>query len=52
MTAQPLAVDSDAAAEGTIKIHVAAVYQTLRVNNRMEAVRMAEKLGLVGTPHG
>ncbi|MDO8292935.1 MAG: response regulator transcription factor [Gallionella sp.] len=39
-------------AEGTIKIHVAAVYQTLRVNNRMEAVRMAEKLGLVGTPHG
>lgn len=39
-------------AEGTIKIHVAAVYQTLRVNNRMEAVRMAEKLGLVGAPHG
>jgi DNA-binding NarL/FixJ family response regulator len=39
-------------AEGTVKIHVAAVYQTLRVNNRMEAVRMAEKLGLVGTPHG
>ncbi|MBI2286743.1 MAG: response regulator transcription factor [Nitrosomonadales bacterium] len=39
-------------AEGTVKIHVAAVYQTLRVNNRMEAVRMAEKLGLVGAPHG
>lgn len=40
-------------AEGTVKIHVAAVYQTLRVNNRMEAVRMAEKLGLVGSmPHG
>ncbi|MDP2695501.1 MAG: response regulator transcription factor [Gallionella sp.] len=39
-------------AEGTVKIHVAAVYQTLRVGNRMEAVRMAEKLGLVGTPHG
>lgn len=39
-------------AEGTVKIHVAAVYQTLRVSNRMEAVRMAEKLGLVGTPHG
>lgn len=35
-------------AEGTVKIHVAAVYQILRVNNRMEAVRMAEKLGLVG----
>jgi len=39
-------------AEGTVKIHVAAVYQTLRVSNRMEAVRMAEKLGLVGAPHG
>jgi DNA-binding NarL/FixJ family response regulator len=35
-------------AEGTVKIHVAAVYQALRVNNRMEAVRMAEKLGLIG----
>lgn len=35
-------------AEGTIKIHVAAVYQNLRVSNRMEAVRVAEKLGLVG----
>ena len=35
-------------AEGTVKIHVAAVYQILRVNNRMEAVRMAEKLGLIG----
>ena len=40
-------------AEGTVKIHVAAVYQALRVSNRMEAVRMAEKLGLVGnTSHG
>lgn len=39
-------------AEGTVKIHVAAVYQTLRVSNRMEAVRMAEKLGLVGAPNG
>lgn len=37
-------------AEGTVKIHVAAVYQILRVSNRMEAVRVAEKLGLVG-PH-
>lgn len=35
-------------AEGTVKIHVAAVYQAMRVNNRMEAVRMAEKLGLIG----
>lgn len=39
-------------AEGTVKIHVAAVYQTLRVSNRMEAVRMAEKLGLFGASHG
>ncbi|MDD5384982.1 MAG: response regulator transcription factor [Gallionella sp.] len=39
-------------AEGTVKIHVAAVYQTLRVSNRMEAARMAEKLGLIGTSHG
>ncbi len=39
-------------AEGTVKIHVAAIFQTLRVGNRMEAVRMAEKLGLVGAPHG
>ena len=40
-------------AEGTVKIHVAAIYQTLRVGNRMEAVRMAEKLGLVGSvAHG
>ncbi|HUW26186.1 MAG TPA: response regulator transcription factor [Gallionella sp.] len=39
-------------AEGTIKIHVAAVYQTLRVSNRMEAVRAAEKLGLIGATNG
>lgn len=39
-------------AEGTVKIHIAAVYQILRVSNRMEAVRVAEKLGLVsGTSH-
>ena len=38
-------------AEGTVKIHVAAVYQTLHVGNRMEAVRMAEKLGLIGAHH-
>ena len=35
-------------AEGTVKIHVAAVYQTLKVNTRLEAVRAAEHLGLVG----
>lgn len=39
-------------AEGTVKIHVAAIYQNLRVNNRMEAVRAAEKLGLVSKFHG
>lgn len=39
-------------AEGTVKIHVAAVYQTLRVNSRIEAVRVAEQLGLVGASHG
>lgn len=40
-------------AEGTVKIHVAAVYQTLRVGSRMEAVRVAEKLGLIGSAaHG
>jgi DNA-binding NarL/FixJ family response regulator len=36
-------------AEGTVKIHVAAVYQILRVNSRMEAVRVAEQPGLIGT---
>lgn len=35
-------------AEGTVKIHVAAIYQLLRVNSRMEAVRAAEQLGLIG----
>ncbi|MBI5919928.1 MAG: response regulator transcription factor [Nitrosomonadales bacterium] len=34
-------------ADGTIKIHIAAVYQVLRVNSRLEAVLAAEKLGLV-----
>ena len=36
-------------AEGTVKIHVAAIFQTLRVGSRMEAVRVAEQLGLVGS---
>lgn len=39
-------------AEGTVKIHVAATYQTLRVGNRMEAVRVAEQLGLIGASNG
>jgi len=33
-------------AEGTVKTHVAAVYQILRVKNRMEAARIAGRLGL------
>lgn len=36
-------------AEGTVKIHIATMYQILRVSSRMEAVRMAEDLGLIGT---
>ena len=39
-------------AEGTIKIHIAAVYQTLKVSGRLEAVRTAEQMGLVGVPYG
>jgi len=39
-------------AEGTVKIHVAAVYQSLNVNSRLEAVIVAEQLGLAGVSHG
>ncbi|MDX8378514.1 MAG: response regulator transcription factor [Gallionella sp.] len=39
-------------AEGTVKIHVAAVYQTLNVCTRLEAVRVAEHSGLVWAEHG
>lgn len=38
-------------AEGTVKIHVAATFQTLRVSNRMEAVRIGEQLGLLSVPN-
>jgi DNA-binding NarL/FixJ family response regulator len=34
-------------AEGTVKIHVAAVYQVLHVNSRLDAVRAAQRLGLL-----
>ncbi len=34
-------------AEGTVKIHVAAIFQALRVNNRSEAARTALSLNLV-----
>jgi DNA-binding NarL/FixJ family response regulator len=36
-------------AEGTVKVHLASVYQTLRVKNRVEAVRVAGQLGLSGS---
>lgn len=39
-------------ADGTVKVHVAAVCQILRVKNRMEAVLIAKRLGLAGTPDG
>lgn len=34
-------------AEGTVKAHVAAVYRTLHVKSRVEAIRAAKQLGLV-----
>jgi len=34
-------------AEGTVKIHTAAVYQALRVNSRLEAVSTARRMGLL-----
>lgn len=39
-------------AEGTVKIHVAAIFHALKVNNRLEAVRVAEQLGLIGVSYG
>lgn len=34
-------------AEGTVKVHVSAVYQTLGVGKRIEAVKIAKQLGLI-----
>lgn len=34
-------------AEGTVKIHVAAIYQTLHVNSRVEAVETARRFGFI-----
>jgi len=34
-------------AEGTVKIHVAAIFQVLHVNNRMDAVRASQRLGML-----
>lgn len=36
-------------AEGTVKIHVAAIFQVLHVSNRMDAVRAAQRLGMLPT---
>jgi DNA-binding NarL/FixJ family response regulator len=33
-------------AEGTVKVHVAAVFQVLQVGTRAEAVRVAKRMGL------
>lgn len=38
-------------AEGTIKVHVAAAYQTLQVGSRLDAVRKAQQLGLISLAH-
>jgi len=38
-------------AEGTVKIHVAAIYQTLHVNSRVEAVETARRFGFIAE-HG
>lgn len=35
-----------AVTEGTVKIHVAAIFRILKVNNRTEAVLIAQKMGL------
>jgi DNA-binding NarL/FixJ family response regulator len=35
-------------AEGTVKVHVSAVYQALRVESRTAAVRAASHYGLIG----
>lgn len=35
-------------AEGTVKTHISTIYQILRVNNRMDAMRIANQLGLSG----
>lgn len=39
-------------AEGTVKVHVAAIYQALKVSNRNEATRAALNLGLVDDSEG
>lgn len=38
--------------EGTVKIHLAAIFRILQVSNRTEAVLMAQKMGLPSAPPG
>lgn len=38
--------DSLQVTEGTVKLHVAAIFRLLRVNNRTEAVLVAQQMGL------
>lgn len=38
-------------AEGTVKIHTAAVYQALHVNSRLEAVTAARRMGFLPPAH-
>lgn len=39
-------------AAGTVKAHVASIYQALRVGSRIDAVQIAHQIGLVGLPPG
>lgn len=39
-------------AEGTVKVHVAAAYQVLQVNSRLDAVVKARNLGLIDDAQG
>lgn len=38
-------------AEGTVKVHVAAAFQVLGVNKRIDAVQVAKRLSLIGMSH-
>ena len=40
-------------AEGTVKVHVASIFQSLRVSKRADAVQLAERMGLLvaDNPH-
>jgi ATP/maltotriose-dependent transcriptional regulator MalT len=34
-------------AEGTVKIHIAAIYQSLHVNTRLDAISVARRFGFI-----